>query len=174
MDKKILKDKLTANHNAFAASVSSLNNEEFLSCKGGKWTAGQQLEHIYLSVVPLRQILSLPKFLLKLIWGKANRESKSYEELVKKYLLKLESGGKATKRFVPKAVNLEDRQSLKTKLQNEVKNLCSVLDRFTEKELDEYVLPHPLLGKLTLREMMYFTIYHVEHHSKLMKQNLQS
>jgi len=174
MDKKILKDKLTANHNAFAASVSSLNKDEFLNSKNGKWTAGQQLEHIYLSVKPVRQILGLPKFLLKLIWGKANRESKSYEELVRKYLLKLESGGKATKRFVPKTVILEDRQSLKTKLQNEVKGLCSVLDRFTEKELDEYVLPHPLLGKLTLREMMYFTIYHVEHHSKLMKQNLQS
>lgn len=24
--------------------------------------------------------------------------------------------------------------------------------------------PHPLLGKLTLREMMFFTIYHVQHH----------
>ena len=174
MDKKILKDKLTANHNAFAASISSLDNEEFLSSKSGKWTAGQQLEHIYLSVVPLRQILSLPKFLLKLIWGKANRESKNYEELVRKYSQKLANGGRATGRFIPKSVTVEKGQNLKAKLQNEVKNLCSVLDRFTEKELDEYVLPHPLLGKLTLREMMYFTIYHVEHHGKLLKQNLQS
>jgi hypothetical protein len=25
-------------------------------------------------------------------------------------------------------------------------------------------LPHPLLGKLTLREMLYFTAYHADHH----------
>lgn len=39
-------------------------------------------------------------------------------------------------------------------------------------ELDKYILPHPLLGKLTIREMMYFTIYHVEHHKKLTERGL--
>jgi hypothetical protein len=34
-------------------------------------------------------------------------------------------------------------------------------------------LPHPLLGKLTLREMIYFTIYHVQHHHKLVQNQLK-
>lgn len=54
-----------------------------------------------------------------------------------------------------------------------LRRLCASLDSFTEKELDQYVLPHPLLGKLTLREMMFFTIYHVQHHEVLTKKNLE-
>jgi hypothetical protein len=34
------------------------------------------------------------------------------------------------------------------------------------------VLPHPLLGKLTIREMLYFTVYHGEHHRLHTEQNL--
>ena len=45
-------------------------------------------------------------------------------------------------------------------------------DKFSEDEIDTYILPHPLLGKLTIREMIYFTIYHVEHHQNNTKQNL--
>lgn len=173
MDKQTIKNLLFEYHNSFVEFVFKLTNEEFLNSKNDKWTAGQQLEHIYLGVKPVRQILSLPKFLLKLIWGQANRESKSYEELVKKYLLKLEGGGRATGRFIPKTVNIEKRQKLKVKLKNEVEMLCSILDRLTEEELDKYILPHPLLGKLTLREMLYFTIYHVRHHEELTRRNLK-
>ena len=36
--------------------------------------------------------------------------------------------------------------------------------QISEHKLDRCILPHPLLGKLTLREMIYFTIYHMEHH----------
>jgi hypothetical protein len=44
--------------------------------------------------------------------------------------------------------------------------LARRIDRFSETQLDQLILPHPLLGKLTLREMLYFTIYHVQHHQK--------
>jgi hypothetical protein len=39
---------------------------------------------------------------------------------------------------------------------------------YREGKLDHYILPHPLLGKLTLREMLFFTIYHNEHHLNLL------
>ncbi|HRH60621.1 MAG TPA: DinB family protein, partial [Chitinophagaceae bacterium] len=47
-----------------------------------------------------------------------------------------------------------------------VDSLCKRVNNKPEDELDVYILPHPLLGKLTLREMLYFTIYHAEHHLK--------
>ena len=47
-------------------------------------------------------------------------------------------------------------------------------DSFSEKQLDTFILPHPLLGKLTLREMLYFTIYHAEHHKKQTLKNLEN
>lgn len=171
MDIPSLKSKLLANHQLFTTHISNLTSEAFLLSRNNKWTAGQQLEHIYLSVKPVRQALSLPKFLLKFIFGKANRESRSYDDLVKKYLQKLESGGRAPGRFVPKSVHYAKRENLVMALDKEVNKLCSKLNRYTESELDTYIIPHPLLGKLTLREMIYFTIYHVTHHLEQTKQN---
>ncbi|RZL46919.1 MAG: DinB family protein [Pedobacter sp.] len=172
MNKQTVKNELYESHNSFISYLDDLTNEEFLSRKNDKWTAGQQLEHIYLGVKPVRQIFGLPKFIPKLIWGQANRESKSYEDLVKKYLLKLENGGRATGRFMPKTVSIEKGKRLKVYLKNEVDKLATKLDKLTEDELDKYILPHPLLGKITMREMLYFTIYHVGHHEELTKRNL--
>lgn len=172
MDKQIIKNKLYENHEAFISYLDGLTNEEFLSSNNNKWTPGQQLEHIYLSVKPVRQVFSLPKFIPKLIWGQANRRSKSYDDLIKKYYTKLENGGRATSRFIPKTVGIEMGQKLKVDLKNEVNKLASKIDKLTEDELDKYIIPHPLLGKLTMREMLYFTIYHVIHHEEVTKRNL--
>jgi hypothetical protein len=64
-------------------------------------------------------------------------------------------------------VDLKKGQELKANLKNVVSKLCLSLDTYSEDELDQYILPHPLLGKLTLREMLFFTIYHVKHHENL-------
>ncbi|MBK9256536.1 MAG: DinB family protein [Saprospiraceae bacterium] len=172
MDIQTIKKLLTENHDSFTAYMGSLTGEEFVRSKNEKWTAGQHLEHICLSVKPVRQILSLPKFIPKWIWGLANRKSKSYEELVQKYLLKLENGGRSTGRFIPKNVKNENAEKLKATLKKEIETLCQKIDNYKEEELDKYVIPHPLMGKLTVREMLYFTIYHVEHHKKSAKRNL--
>lgn len=173
MNKQKIKDALLENHNSFIAFVNNLTNDEFTLGKNGKWTAGQQLEHILLSVKPFRQVLSLPKFMTNLIWGKANRKSRTYDELVNKYLQKLSAGGRATGRFIPKMVPVEDKKKLSVLLQNEITALSNKLNKFREDELDSLILPHPLLGKLTIREMLYFTIYHVAHHRKLTEQALR-
>ena len=74
MDKKELKNKLLENHKSFIQFVIGLTSDEFSKSNNEKWTAGQQLEHIFLGVKPVRQILSLPKFLIKLICGQARPE----------------------------------------------------------------------------------------------------
>lgn len=173
VDIKTIKNNLSERHQAFTNFVDGLSREQFLASKPGKWTAGQQLEHILLAVKPVRLAFSLPKFLLKLIWGTSNRKGRTYEELVKRYAQKLEGGGKASGRFVPKAVPFEKGKGVSLALQQEVASLCTKIDRFTEEELEQYILPHPLLGKLTLREMLYFTIHHVEHHQTLTKRYLE-
>jgi hypothetical protein len=54
----------------------------------------------------------------------------------------------------------------------EVEGVAGKAVKFSEKDLDTLILPHPLLGKVTLREMLYFTIYHVQHHVEQVKTNL--
>jgi hypothetical protein len=36
--------------------------------------------------------------------------------------------------------------------------------KWKEEEPDKYIVGHPLLGKITVRELGYFNIYHTLHH----------
>jgi len=171
MNKQTIIKRLSENHQEFIACIDQLSTDEFNYSKNEKWTAGQQLEHIFLSVKPVCLAFSFPTFLMKLIWGKANRASRNYDELIERYHAKLENGSKATSPFVPKIVDIKKGQKLKTKLKNEVFKLCKSIEKLSEDDLDQYILPHPLLGKLTLREMLFFTIYHVKHHENQIKKS---
>ncbi len=171
MVKQELIDKLKVNHTAFTDYINRLTVEEFMLSRNKKWTAGQQLEHIRISVKPVTQALSMPKLGLKAMFGKANRPSKSFEELVAKYKLKLQEGGVATSRFIPEEVTFEQKAQLIKSVNELATKLCKQLLDYSEQDLDELILPHPLLGKLTLREMVYFTMYHVLHHHKSIEEN---
>lgn len=174
MTKQEIIEGLIINHQKFTTYVSLLDDHAFIfSLNNEKWTAGQQMDHIYRSLSPLNLILGFPKWTTKLIFSKANRSSKNYEELVKKYFQKLENGGRASGRFIPNKVDTSQKLIIKTKIENSVSKLCKSLSKYSEKEIDKLVLPHPLLGKVTLREMMYFTMYHVEHHHKITVSNLE-
>lgn len=173
MNKEEIKKSLQENHSSFTECILSLSDSNFQLSTNGKWTAGQQLDHLYRSVAAVKMALSLPKFIIKLIVGKANRPSKEYDVLVDKYKLKLGQGGSASGRYLPKPVEPGEKKHLADKLLRTINRICKKLDRYDEKELDFYILPHPLLGKLTLREMLYFTIYHAAHHHKLVLKNLQ-
>ena len=172
MKKEEITKKLETNHKTFTDFMAPLNDKDFMHAPAGKWTAGQQLDHIIRSVSPLATGLRLPKFIVGLVFGKANRPSKSYEYLVKKYLSKLESGGKARGRFIPLQIEPSQKQKNIDKLLKRVALLTKNMNGYSENQLDAYILPHPLLGKVTIREMMYFTIYHAEHHLKQAKRNI--
>ena len=172
MTKPEIIEMLKNKYEAFADFIISLNEEAFLFAPENKWPAGQQLDHIIRAVSSLATGLRLPKFAIGLIFGKANRPSKSYEELVKKYISKLESGGKASGRFIPVKINFSDKQPYIDKLEKLIARLEKNINAYSENQMDTYILPHPLLGKVTIREMMYFTIYHAEHHHKLTMKNL--
>ena len=173
MNKEEIILKLTKSHSDFANLVSQLNDDEFMFCPANKWTAGQQLDHIYRSVSPVLLAFTFPKFVPSLLFGKANRPSRDYESLIERYHSKLKGGGVASGRFVPKSVHLEQKEKLSKHVLKTVSKLIEKINKCTEEELDRYILPHPLLGKLTFREMLYFTIYHAEHHRLLTVQNLK-
>ena len=172
MTKEEIINKLETNHKLFVDFILLLNEKDFMYAQAGKWAACQQLDHIIRAVSPLSKGLRLPKFIIRLSFGKANRPSKSYDDLVKKYLEKLESGGKASGRFIPVKIEPQQKEKSVNRLLRFVALLVRDIGNYTEKQLDIYILPHPLLGKVTIREMMYFTIYHAEHHLKQAKKNI--
>jgi len=153
----------------FNSYILSLDQQQFEATPNGKWSAGQNLDHLIRAIKPLQLAYSLPKFALLILFGKTNRPSGTYEELVTKYKTKLAGGGKASGPFIPPTINFEKKENLIKKYNEQKQKLIARIEKQSEKDLDVYILPHPLLGKVTLREMLYFTIHHNEHHLELLK-----
>ncbi len=102
MDKQEISKGLHAQYGQFCEVVQNLNPEAFIFNPEGKWSAAQQLDHMIRSVRPVVLGLSLPSFLLRLIFGRAKHASRDYDTLVKTYQDALAKGGKSPKAYEPK------------------------------------------------------------------------
>jgi len=163
---------LNENTDAFNNYVALLTKEQFEASADGKWSAGQNLDHLIRSIKPLQLAYGLPKFALQILFGKSIRPSKTYDELVEKYKAKLAAGGRASGPFVPRFISFEKRDELIKKYATQKQKLICKIEKQNEKDLDVYILPHPLLGKVTLREMLYFTVHHNQHHMESLKSRI--
>jgi len=158
--------------NEFSDTCLQISDNKFFFQPAEKWSIAQNVDHITRSVKTTRLAYSLPKIVIRTLFGKANHPSITYEELMSKYKLKLEQGGKASGRYLPKTI-LSKKLFLIQKWQKENEKYLEAIElKWNDDLLDHYIAPHPLLGKLTLRELCYFTIYHTEHHLNIIKVRL--
>lgn len=171
MTKEELSANLRNDHQRFIAYIDALDQREFEFGREQKWTPGQELDHIIRSVLPISQILGNKSFIATK-FGSIDRMSLNYDELVDMYRHKLNSGGRAVGQFVPGIVCWNQKEELKNQLIDAIERINSSLETYSALELTTLVLPHPLLGKLTVKEMIFFTIYHVRHHLKNSLRNL--
>lgn len=151
---------------AFTQYCRQLPDEQFFHQPENKWSAAQQVKHLATSTNMAKLAFTLPLFMVKMIGGKSNRPSRSFDELVTKYNTKLAEGGKASGRYIPKPIPASyGKEKLLSRFSKAMSRTAKAIGaNRSEKELDEYVAPHPLLGKITLRELCYFTIHHAWHH----------
>lgn len=166
MHKAEITDSLTSSHEQFLLFLEGLDSQAFeYSPNEVKWSGGQQLEHIYKSVAAVAKAFSYPKWLIKWKFGTANRPSRTYDELVQRYEEKLKLvKGVTAKDFAPTKVVISNRAGLCASTRNKVRSINRSVSKMSDKQLDTLILPHPLLGKVTLREMAMFNIYHVGFH----------
>lgn len=170
MEKAKITQLLSQTYTSYSDYVEGLNADEWDYAPEGKWSAAQQTIHLIKSTSPLVKALGLPKFILKSRFGKANRSTRTYEALVSRYKEKLTNNPLVGENpFGPGSSTRANKEKLIAQLGKNVEALVLKLERWDEPHLDEYILPHPLLGKLTIREMMYFTAYHAEHHRNIIK-----
>jgi len=123
--------------------------------------------HLVLSIKPLVYVLELNKTVLAEKFGNTARMGRSYTEMKTFYFEKLKEGGKAPERFVPDKETVRQKSELCQNIEVLVTHLGTAIEKFSEEELDTLCVPHPLLGSLSLREMLYNAIYHAEHHQNL-------
>ena len=141
----------------------------FNASKENKWTPAENISHLVNATKMTLLAYALPKFLPALLYSKSKRRSRTYNEVVETYHEKLAGGAKAFGPYVPKKINY-DRDKITTQLLSEGEKLAQTIeDKWTEEQLDTYQVKHPILGKLTLRELAYFTIYHNIHHTETIR-----
>jgi hypothetical protein len=148
------------------------NKEKWETGPEGKWTTGQHALHLLQSIKPLNNALSLPKFILKFKFGKANREVRDFNTVADRYNKRLkDSQGKTFKGSKNMSVPTEnDKAYILNRLETESKKLQAKTLRWTNKDLDTYILPHPLMGKMPVRELLMWTSHHVKHHTQTLQE----
>jgi len=159
-------EQLTKASNELTHYCSSLTDEQFFYQPGNKWSVAQQVKHLTTATQTAGLAFTLPKLIVRWVGGKPNRQSGTYDELVGKYKLKLQQGGKASSRYIPKPIPVTyGKEKLLNKFSHSMNKMAhSVKKSWKEDQPDQFIAPHPLLGKITLRELCYFTIYHTYHH----------
>jgi len=172
MNQEAICGELRRKHELFISYMNGLSAGDYEYRYAQKWTAGQQLQHIVLCVAPLVQVFGMDKAAIAERFGTTDRAGRSYEALKNEYNSRLGDGGRAPDRYVPEDAAISRREELTGALKNEVDRLCIHIGRFSEPELDTLLIPHPLLGSLSLREMLYNALYHVEHHQQLTQRYL--
>jgi hypothetical protein len=161
-----------------AGFFGSLTNDEFITRDGDAWTPEQQLMHLNTAISAVGRGFSMSKWLLRFRFGYARRPSRTYQEVRDAYRAVLAAGAKASGGFVPQdpgdAMDLlaVRRMEVMSRWQRVNERLRRALEDWAEKDLDRLQLPHPLMGNLTAREMLYFALYHNYHHITVTKRRL--
>lgn len=152
------------------AWFSAIPAQEYFARQGEVWSAADNVDHMLKAIKPIVKALKLPRVALQTMFGKADKPSRTYEEVCQTYRAEIAKGAKASGRFLPdEDVPVENRETFKVQqlqqLSKAVEDLVSACEQWGEDFLDQYQLPHPVIGNLTVREMLFFTIYHNLRHA---------
>lgn len=169
-DRSALLRALVDAEGAVQEFFASLSPDEMVTRAGDAWSPSEHLMHLNMTTSAIARGLSAPRLMLRLRFGRARTPSRSCEALGADYRAALTAGGKAPPEFVPPRVH--DAITPSPQLQMDLlarwarvnARLRAALHMWNERSLDRLRLPHPLLGKLTAREMVCFAIYHDYHH----------
>jgi uncharacterized damage-inducible protein DinB len=173
MQKDQIAELLESKHQELFSLLEPLDQDQWESGPEGKWSVGQVALHLLQSIKPLNDAMSMPKFILRYKFGKANREVRDYETVINRYNEKLDNvqGGVSPFSKNMKNADFKHKNYILTRLKMENKKLQYKTQKWKDKSLDNLILPHPLMGKMPVREMVMWTAHHVEHHKNKLLQN---
>lgn len=170
MTKEDIVDLLEKEHLLLFNWLDKQPEENWIKGPKGKWSTGQHVLHLVDSLKKLNKALSYPKFILKTKFGITNRELRDYKTVSKKYQEKLAVNQEKAKNYNHgmKIPNLKEKNQLLNTLQIQNKKLQHKTNKWKDTHLDNLILPHPLMGKMPIREIIMWTAHHTAHHTKIL------
>lgn len=167
---EVMESLRSANHRV-TTYFSGLSSQQFFDHPPEVWSPAENLQHLIQSVTPIAQALGVPSEALHKRFGISERPSRPYGEIVKNYQAELAKGGVASEQYIPVLDKLAlpgDPQMAQDEIlrnwERVSEGLLDILERQSDEDLDRTQLPHPLLGPMTMRELLLWTAYHNQHH----------
>jgi uncharacterized damage-inducible protein DinB len=156
-------------------TVEAILPAQFEQGSAEAWSASDYLKHLLLSVKPFARAMTYPPDALRRRFGAPLRPPLAYAELVAAYQARLDDGIRAEdyENILPTTFRMPedvgertvDRQAYLVELWDEAHDrLIDGLAVWSESDLDSVAILHPALGAISVREMLYFTIFHNTHH----------
>lgn len=155
-------------HRESVSYWTTFSDAAFFAPIGTAWSPAENVRHLSKSVRAVQQGMRLPPILVNWIFGTTDEPARSYETIRTIYLERLAKGASAG-RFAPEskpapADPSTERARIMRVHAASIEALTARVAKWSEANMDYHVLPHPLLGPLSVREMLFFTVYHNTHH----------
>lgn len=159
-----LAQALTDSFAAVEEVMTRVDDTTFHARPYGRWSIGENVDHLVLSSMGIASVLGRDKADLARFRAPEPRTSRTYPELATTYFVRI-AGRTAPPSVSPDPDAPKSREELLSSWRTIATKYAERLPaNWTEDELDDYLLQHPGFGPLTLREMLYFTIFHNYHH----------
>jgi hypothetical protein len=147
---------------------TDIDPDRFVTRFGEAWSPADNVRHLIKSTTPVAKALNLRGPALATKFGPGRGESLSFQGLRDKYQSVLAGGADAGKyapeEQEPPADHAAWQREIVAECRDAVLALANAAEQWDDGDLDKYQIPHPLLGNLTVREMLFFTLYHHGHH----------
>ncbi|MCH9650017.1 MAG: DinB family protein [Deltaproteobacteria bacterium] len=170
VDREELLTDLRHLHQEIWSAMDFMDPAVFLAPQGEFWSPADHMRHLVRSIRPIERALSWPKLVLGMRFGRSKRDSMSFEQVREKYSIQLAAGAKAGSYGPsPRDPSIPDsdwRALVLRRFEAVSRDFDKTLTGWTDKDLERYQLPHPLLGDLSIKEMLLFTLYHSHHHAR--------
>lgn len=171
-DKKSIQDGLANSFAAVRSALSKAEPEQVCQDQGERWSIAQQFKHLILSNAPIASALKKPYERLA-GFGTPKEPTLSYENLKAKYEHLLTTGVKAPPKFTPEVISVDTWDNMFEEWEMINRKFQERLAEWPESDLDTFAIPHPVLGLLSTRQMLFFTILHNWHHLERIERELR-
>ena len=143
------------------------------------WSAAENVKHLIRVGMAVNLGLQTPRALLS-VFGAGRQPSRKLAEVRSVYLARLSSGATAGRLYQPlsEAVVSDEapaearRQALLKKWLKVGGSFCGAIQAWSDADLDRFRLPHPIMGRVPLREMCLFNLLHAIHHVGIVQARL--